>query len=99
MAKYLNQQSIDLEVKQKRCKENESRRQLDLLGVEDSQERAEIKKAHQAERENERLADQRAEKAIVQAAERARKKRKGKPQSVGPSFPSLLWTLWAWDRL
>jgi hypothetical protein len=43
MSKYLNQQSTDMEAQQKRRNENESRRQLELLGVEDPQEREELK--------------------------------------------------------
>ncbi len=76
MSKYLTQQNTDMEVQQKRRDDMESRRQLDLLGVEDPHERAEIKRAHHAERVNERLANQRADLAITHAEERAPKRRK-----------------------
>ncbi len=49
-----------------------------MLGVKDPQERAEVTRAHHDERVNERLADQRAEQAVVQAEERAPKRRKGR---------------------
>jgi hypothetical protein len=49
-----------------------------LLGVEDPQERAEVKRAHHDERVNKRLPDQRAERDIVQSEERAPKRRKGR---------------------
>ncbi len=79
MSKYLTQQNADMEGQRKRRDEMESRRQFDLLGVEDPHERAEIKRAHHDERVNERLADQRADRAITQAEERAPKRRKGRP--------------------
>jgi hypothetical protein len=78
MSKYLNQQSTDMEAQQKRRDENESRRRLELLGVEDPQERAEVKRAHHDKRVNERIADQMAERAVVQSKERVPKRRRGK---------------------
>jgi hypothetical protein len=76
MAQVLSTYDSEVKARDERRRIDEISRQRDFEGVDDPEERRAIARAHQQERENERVADRRTDEFIASTKARAPKKRK-----------------------